>query len=63
MRIRVSKLILTVRGRGDAVSQGTWVHRRVAIDLARWLSPNPSTSSTMFFTSFVPNFSPLVMAF
>ena len=37
--IPVSKLILIVRGRGDAVRQGTWVHRKVAIHLAQWLSP------------------------
>jgi hypothetical protein len=37
--IPISKLILTIRGRGDVLSQGTWVHRRVAIDLARRLSP------------------------
>lgn len=29
-------LVVSIRG-GD--SQGTWVHERVAVDLARWLSP------------------------
>lgn len=33
--IPVSKLCLSLRGGSD---QGTWVHSRVAIDLARWIS-------------------------
>lgn len=37
--IPVSNLVVTVRGRGDAVSQGTWVHRLVATNLAQWCSP------------------------
>ena len=28
-----------VRGRGDRVEQGTWVHPQVAINLGQWLSP------------------------
>jgi hypothetical protein len=35
-RIRVTELVQMSRGGSD---QGTWVHKRVAIDLARWLSP------------------------
>jgi hypothetical protein len=31
--------IVQVRQAGDSKNQGTWVHRRVAIDLARWCSP------------------------
>lgn len=38
LRCENSHLAISVRG-GDAQSQGTWVHRRVAIDLARWCSP------------------------
>jgi hypothetical protein len=38
MGIPISNLIVTIIGR-PATSQGTWVHERVAIDLARWLSP------------------------
>lgn len=37
--ISVSKLVTIVRGRGDRVTQGTWVHPKVAIHLAMWLSP------------------------
>ena len=38
-RIRVSKLVITIRGRGDRVTQGTWVHPQVATHLGQWLSP------------------------
>jgi hypothetical protein len=37
--IPVSNLVQVIRGRGDAVSQGSWVHPHVAINLAQWLSP------------------------
>lgn len=37
--IPVSKLATSIKGRGDRVSQGTWVHPKVAIHLAQWLSP------------------------
>ena len=37
--IPVSNLVETIRGRGDSISQGTWVHPRVAINLGQWLSP------------------------
>lgn len=37
--IPISKLATTIRGRGDSVDQGTWVHRKLAIHLANWLSP------------------------
>ena len=37
--IPVSKLVQTIRGRGDRVEQGTWVHPKVAIHLGIWLSP------------------------
>ncbi len=36
--IPVSELIQSVRG-GDPAFQGTWVHRQVAINLAKWCSP------------------------
>ena len=38
-RIRVSDLIQIVKGGNDKLSQGTWVHPKVAINLAQWLSP------------------------
>ena len=37
--IPISKLVQVIRGRGDTVEQGTWVHPRVAIHLGQWLSP------------------------
>jgi len=37
-RIRVTELIQQVRG-GTPELQGTWVHHKVAIHLAQWLSP------------------------
>jgi phage antirepressor YoqD-like protein len=39
VRIRTSKLVVKYQGRGDIVLQGTWVHPKVAIHLAHWLSP------------------------
>ena len=39
MGIPISKLVQTIRGRGDRVEQGTWVHPKVAINLGMWLSP------------------------
>ena len=38
--IPISNLVQVVRGRGDRVEQGTWVHPRVAINLGQWLSPS-----------------------
>ena len=37
--IPISKLIQVIRGRGDTIAQGTWVHPQVAINLGQWLSP------------------------
>ena len=37
--IPVSKLVEVIRGRGDIIAQGTWVHPQVAINLGQWLSP------------------------
>ena len=37
--IPVSNLVETIRGRGDRIDQGTWVHPEVAIPLGMWLSP------------------------
>ncbi len=37
--IPISKLVQVIRGRGDSVQQGTWVHPQVAINLGQWLSP------------------------
>ena len=39
VQICTSNLVQIIRGRGDAVQQGTWVHPQVAINLAQWLSP------------------------
>ncbi|MEH2148599.1 KilA-N domain-containing protein [Nostoc sp.] len=36
--IPVSKLVLSIKGRGDRVDRGTWVHPEIAIDLAQWVS-------------------------
>ena len=37
--IPVSNLVQIIRGRGDKLQQGTWVHPQVAINLGQWLSP------------------------
>ena len=37
--IPVSNLVQVIRGRGDRIDQGTWVHPQVAINLGQWLSP------------------------
>ena len=39
MGIPISNLVQVIRGRGDAIEQGTWVHPQVAINLGQWLSP------------------------
>ena len=38
--IPISILVEIIRGRGDTIQQGTWVHPRVALHLAQWLSPD-----------------------
>lgn len=40
LRCRNSDILEIRQGRGDRVEQGTWVHRRVAIHLAQWCSPD-----------------------
>ena len=37
--IPVSNLVEVIKGRGDSVEQGTWVHPQVAVNLGQWLSP------------------------
>ena len=37
--IPISNLVQVIRGRGDRLQQGTWVHPRVAINLGQWISP------------------------
>ena len=37
--IPISNLVQTIRGRGDAIVQETWVHPQVTIHLGQWLSP------------------------
>lgn len=37
--IPISNLVQVIRGRGDRIEQGTWVHPQVAIHLGQWLSP------------------------
>ena len=39
MGIPISNLVQIIRGRGDTIEQGTWVHPQVAIHLGQWLSP------------------------
>ena len=39
MGIPISNLVQGIRGRGDKLEQGTWVHPKVAIHLGQWLSP------------------------
>lgn len=39
MGIPISALVQTIRGGNDKLSQGTWVHPKVAINLGQWLSP------------------------
>lgn len=36
--IPISNLVQVIQGRGDKISQGTWVHPRVAIHLGQWIS-------------------------
>ena len=38
--IPISNLVQVIRGGGDTISQGTWVHPQVAINLGQWLSPS-----------------------
>ena len=45
MGIPISNLVQVIRGRGDAISQGTWVHPQVAINLGQWLSPSFAVKS------------------
>jgi hypothetical protein len=40
MRISITQLIEVCKGNTSKFQQGTWVHRKVAIHLAQWLSPN-----------------------
>jgi hypothetical protein len=40
MRISISQLIQVCKGNSSKFQQGTWVHRKVAIHLAQWLSPS-----------------------
>ena len=37
--IPIPNLVQVIRGRGDRLSQGTWVHPQVAINLGQWVSP------------------------
>ena len=37
--IPISGLVQIIRGGNDKLSQGTWVHPQVAINLGQWLSP------------------------
>lgn len=36
--IPISNLIMSIKGRGDKIPQGTWVHPEIAVDLAAWVS-------------------------
>lgn len=47
-RIGVSNLVQVIKGRGDFIDQGTWVHPRVAINLAQWLSPEFAVQVTQW---------------
>ena len=40
MRISITQLIEVCKGNTSKFQQGTWVHRKVAIHLAQWLSPS-----------------------
>ena len=40
MRLPISQLIQICKGNSSKFQQGTWVHRKVAIHLAQWLSPS-----------------------
>lgn len=40
MGIPISKLVEVIRGRGNTIEQGTWVHPQVAVNLGQWLSPS-----------------------
>ena len=38
--IPVSELLVVVKGGNDKNSQGTWMHKNLALEFARWLSPD-----------------------
>ena len=40
VQICTSNLVQVIRGRGNVIEQGTWVHPQVALNLAQWLSPS-----------------------
>jgi hypothetical protein len=40
MRISITQLIQICKGNSSKFQQGTWVHRKVAIHLAQWISPS-----------------------
>lgn len=46
MGIPISNLVQVIRGRGDTIAQGTWVHPQVAVHLGQWLSPAFSVQVT-----------------
>ena len=45
-RIIQSDLIIVKKGNSTKFTQGTWVHRLIAIDLARWISPTFAVQMT-----------------
>jgi phage antirepressor YoqD-like protein len=38
-RIRATKLVEVIKGRADTIEQGTWIHPKLAVQLAQWLDP------------------------
>lgn len=52
VQICTSELIISKRG-GNSQKQGTWVHPRIAIDLARWISPAFGVKMTEIMQQFI----------
>ena len=51
--IPISNLVQVIRGRGDTITQGTWVHPHVAINLGQWLSPEFAVQVSKWVTDWV----------
>ena len=61
--IPTSKLVKVIKGRGDRVKQGTWVHPKVAIHLAQWLSPDFAVQVTNWVYDWMNGRTPIVPDF
>jgi len=51
--ILVSALITSIKGGNDKHNQGTWIHPRIAINLAQWISPQFAVKVTDWVQKFI----------